>query len=185
MSINTTQGIPAIITAGDAISFTVNDPNYPAGTWTSILIFKNTLNAVLTFAGVQSGTSHQFDLTNTNTATLSVGRNLACIAFSDLTHRGTGDWQEVLILADPATAQTPSFAQAQVTLLQIVLAEFNATSAKSVNYNGQSFTRGSIAVYQNQLTQWRAELRQEKEQEKADRGLPTIGNRIPISFTTK
>lgn len=185
MSITTTQGIPPIITAGDAISFTVDDSQYPAGTWTSILIFKNALNAVLTFPGVQSGTSHQFDLTNANTATLSVGRNLACIVFSDSTHRETGDWQDILILADPATAQTPSYAQAQVTLLQAVLAEFNATSAMSVNFNGQSFTRGSIATYQNQLTQWRAELRQEKEQEKADRGLPVIGNRIPLSFTAK
>lgn len=182
MSIATTQGIPAIITAGDAITFTVDDTNYPAGDWTSILVFKNQLNAVTNFTGVQSGTSHLFTLTNAQTATLTAGRNLVAVMFSDGSHRETSEWSEVLVLADPATAQTPSFAQAQVTLLQTVITAFSTSSAITVNFNGQSFTRDNLKSYQDQLTQYRADLYKEKEQEKADRGLATIGNRIPVQF---
>lgn len=186
MSFSTTTGIPALFTIGDAATFQVSSADHPASEWsaTAILYVKDDLTgAVKSFNRTSvNGDFHVWALTNTNTGTLLAGRNLVCIAFSDGTHRAVSDWQETLILLDPIAAPIPSFAQAQVTLLRALIVTLNTTGATSVNFNGQSYTRATIAELQQQLTQWEAKLYQEKEQEKADRGLPTVGNRIPLQF---
>lgn len=185
MSFSTTTGIPALFTAGDAATFEVNDSVHPAGEWsaTAVIYFKDETGAIKNFNRTSvNGDLHVWALTNTNTGTLVAGRNLVCIAFSDGSHRAVSDWQETLILADPTAVAAASNAQTQVTLLRSLIQTLNTTGATSVNYNGQSFTRATVSELQQQLTQWEAKLYQEKEQEKADRGLAVIGNRIPVRF---
>lgn len=184
MSIATTQGIPRVITAGDAVTFEVNDSVHPASIWTaSTIYFKDETGAIKSFAHTSlSGDIHVFALTNANTLTLIAGTNLVCVGFSDGTNRAISDWQECLILADPTTAATPSFAAAQVALLKTVIASFNASSALTVNFNGQSFTRDNLKAYQDQLITWQAELYEEQEQAKVDRGISPIGNRVRTQF---
>lgn len=185
MSFATTQGIPALFTAGDAATFEINDSAHPASEWsaTSIIYFKDEAGAIKSFnRSSVSGDLHVFVLTNTHSGTLVAGRNLVCVAFSDGTHRAVSDWQEALVLADPTTAATPSFAEAQVTLLKTLIATVHASGTTSVNYNGQSFTRSSVGELESQLTQWQATVYKEREQAKADRGLPTVGNRVAAQF---
>jgi hypothetical protein len=171
MALIISQGIPPVLVAGDAVSFTVSDFNFPAPTWSAQVVFKDGANAVKLFSGTNSGSDHLFALSNANTATLTPGRNLACLVFSDGTNRKSSDWFEVEVFPDPAASQVPSYAQAQVTLLQTVIAKFNASGYASVNFSGQSFTRAALPEYQKQLTYW--EARWLREQKKADfaRGL--------------
>lgn len=184
MSFETTQGIPALFTAGDAATFEINDSVHPASEWstTAIIYFKDETGAIKNFNRTSvSGDIHVFALTGTNTGTLVAGRNLVCIAFSDGTHRQVSDWQETLVLADPTAVATPSFAQAQVTLLRALIVRLHTAGATSVNFNGQSFTLASANQLESLLTQWEATLLREKDQERADRGLATRG-RIALRF---
>lgn len=173
MSFSTTTGIPALFTIGDAATFQILDSDHPASDWTSILYFRDEAGAIKSFARSSvSGDYHVFVLTNANTATLIAGQNFVYLIFSDGTHRQTADYGDVTVLADPAAAGTPSFAQAQVTLLKTVIASFNTSSATTVNFNGQSFTRSSLNEYQSQLTLWEARVIQERKKARAARGLP-------------
>lgn len=183
MSVVTQQGIPAIITQGDVTSFIVSDPNYPQPDWSSTVKFKDAAGAVKSFTGVAYGSDHSFVLTNANTLTLVTGQNFVCVVFVDgSANRETSDWTLCTVLTDPTAASTPSYAQAQVTLLQTVMAQFNANGFKTVNFNGQSFTGESVVEYRAQLTYWQARVRFEQEQDKVNRGIKPIGNRIPLAF---
>lgn len=182
MSVVIQQGIPSTITQGDSVSFTVSDPLYPAGDWTSAVKFKNEAGAVLSFTGTQSGTDHLFVLSNAQTDTLVSGQNFVCVAFSDGTHRETSDWTTVTILDDPGADSAASYAQSQVTLLKTALASLAANPYTTVNFNGQSFTSSGTAEYQSQLTYWQARVRFERSQAKVDRGMKPDAQRVPLVF---
>lgn len=113
--------------------------------------------------------------------TLSAGENLASFVFSDGTHRATSDQQSVSILPDPTVAATPSFAQAQVTLLQTVVAAFSTSAHQTVSFNGQSFTKSNVTDYRNQLVYWQAIVIQENAKANALRGIPQNAQ-MPIAF---
>ncbi len=183
MSFSILPQLPSVVTAGDAVSFYVNDVSFPATAWTSTVYFRNDAGTVLSFArSTTSGNQHVFVLTNTNTGTLTTGRNLVSFAFSDGTHRQVSDWQEITVLADPTATITPTFAQAQVTLLQTVIATFNATLHDQVSFNGQSFHRASIMDYQKQLSYWQSRVNFERNQNNVAAGIPSDITRIPIEF---
>lgn len=181
MSFSVTQGIPATFIIGDAVSLQVTDADHPAASWTSTIYFKDETGTVLPFVRTStSGGDHIFAWTNADALTLVAGKNLVAIGFSDGTHRQVSDWQEVEVLADPTATETPSFAQAQVTLLKTVIAKFNATTHVMVQFNGQSFQRASIKDYRDQLVYWESRVRNEREQAKASRGLTVTQRRIPF-----
>lgn len=177
------SGIPATFTVGDAISFTVTDVKYPAGTWTAKIVFKEWNGAIQIFNGSASGTDHLFVLTNANTGKLIPGQNLVCLQFSDGTNRQSTDWTEVEVLADPAKTGSPSFAQQQVSLLQTVIAKLQQGKFQSVNFNGQSFTQASVPEYQKQLTYWEARLIQGRKKERGKRGIRDCSGVSP-AFTS-
>lgn len=171
MSLTVSRGLPSTLTVGDAASFLVTDPDFPATAWTSQIVFKDEAGAVKTFSGSASGGDHLFALTNVQAATLVAGPNRTCLIFSDGTNRQSRDYQSVTVLADPTTAETPTFAQAQVTLLRGGIAALNASANATVSFNGQSFTRASRQEYQTQLTYWEARVIRERELADAERGI--------------
>src|ERR1043166_7736576 len=153
MSLTVQSGIPSVFIAGDAVSFTVTDTDFPATLWSSQILFRSDPNAPpKTFDGTASGADHLFSLTNAQASTLVPGQTSVCILFSDGTNRQSTDRAEVTILPNPAIAAGKSFAQQQVDLLRAVIAKFNSSGRSSVNFNGQSFTTANIADYQRQLT---------------------------------
>lgn len=178
MSITVQDGIPKTLTVGDAVSFKIQDRNFPAPTWTSKVIFKDQSGGVKTFAGSASGSDHLFALTNAQAAKLVAGQNLVCLQFSDGTNRQSTDWAEIEVLPDPASSQSPSFAQQQVTLLQAVIQKLQGSKFQSVNFNGQSFTQNNLLDYQKQLTYWEARLIQERKRAAAKRGIQSCS---PVS----
>lgn len=171
MAVEVQEGVPSVITMGDAVSFTISNAEFPAGTWTSKCVFKDELGAVKSFDGVQSGTKHLFELSNTNTGTLVAGQNFVCLLFSDGSHRETREWGDINVLSDPAAADIPTFAQAQVTLIRSLLDSVHASGTTSVNFNGQSFTRSNINDLENQLVNWEAQVIRERQRAKERRGI--------------
>ena len=95
--------------------------------------------------------------------------------------RYTAKQGTINVLANLTATATPSFAQAQVTRLQTILAEFSATTKQSVSFNGQSFSRAAIKDYQEQLSFWQATVIRETAADNAARG-STTSNRITLSF---
>lgn len=182
MAVEIQDGVPNVFTAGDATSFTVEDSNFPAGDWTSIIVFKDEAGAVKPFPGTQSGTKHLFELTDANTATLVAGQNFVCLLFNDGTHRETRDWGYIVVLSDPAAADVPSYAQTQVTALQAAITTLQAGPYQTVNLNGQSFTQNSLPDFQRQLTFYRAEVIRENKKKLANRGIAARGTPIVPSF---
>lgn len=181
MSLTIQQGIPATLTQGDAVSFKVSNPDFPAPGWDAQVIFKIGMDTPIVFTASDLGLDHLFALTNAQTGTLKPGNNLVSFAYSDGTNRQSSDWQEVIVLSDPTQATEPSFAQKQVTLLQTVIASFNNTTHKEVNFNGQSFMRADVGDYQKQLTYWEARLVAEQVKEDSQHGI-SRGGRIPVQF---
>lgn len=184
MSLVVQVGVPSIITVGDAVSFTISDASFPAGTWTSQILFRDAAGKVTKFTGTQSGLLHLFTLTNANTGTLTPGQNRVGLVFSDGTNRQSGDWAVITALPNPTADSTPSFAARQVELLRKVIARFNGSSAIEVNFNGQSFRRDSMTEYQKQLSYWESRLIAEEEQAAVNLGLPVKGRRIPVAFVS-
>lgn len=182
MAVEIQSQIPNVFTAGDAASFTVTDSSFPAGTWTSKIVFKDEAGAVKSFDGTQSGTKHLFVLTNTNTGTLVAGQNFVCLLFSDGLNRETRDWGYVVVLPDPATADLPSYAQAQVTALQTAITTLQASPYQAVNLNGQSYTQNSLTEFQKQLTYWRAEVIRETKKKLSNRSLGPLGTPVQPKF---
>lgn len=172
MAISVQEGVPASLIQGDAASFKVSDSNFPAGTWTATIGFRDLTGAVVSFSGAQSGTSHLFTLSNGDTAKLKAGANVATLAFSDGTNRQSGAAQMVNVIPDPTAGTPESFSRKQVVLLQKVIQTFNSTTLKEVNFTGQSFVRADIDKYQAQLAEWERRVADEDQQTLTNAGVP-------------
>ena len=175
------SGIPSQFEAGDTVIFTENFPDYAVGTYTASLAMNNGVVAPTTVTATTSGTNFLFTITAAVSAAYTPGAYTFAIYATSGATRYTAKSGVINILPNLTATATPSFAQAQVTLLKTVLAEFNATTRQSVNFNGQSFSRASINEYQKQLTYYRAEVIRETAAANAARGV-TTGGRIALQF---
>ncbi len=118
-----------------------------------------------------SGQNFIFTFSATATAALPPGDYQYAIYVTDAgNERETALTGGIEILPNLAAAITPSFAQAQVTLLEGVLAAFNATDKQSVSLNGQSFARADIKTYQSQWSFWKSQTITEQHIAAARRG---------------
>jgi hypothetical protein len=172
VSFSTTGTLPIGLVAGTTyyiVNFTTNTFQVSATPGGSAINTSGTQSGIQ--SAIASGDDFLFTLTNANTATLLVGDNLVCVVFSDGTNREASDWREVEVLQNPLAADPVSYAQAQVTLLQSVITAFNTSSHNVVNFNGQSFTRGSVSEYQKQLTYYEARVMRENRAVEAQRGI--------------
>lgn len=181
MPVETTTGIPVQIESGNEYHFTVGYSSYPAGTWTAALVLSRPSGAPTSVAGTTSGTGFLFTLTSAVTAALAAGDWQATVYVTSSTQRTTAESQAVTVLPNAAATPTPSFAQAQVTLLQTVVAAFNATDKKVVDFQGQRFERFELESYQKQLTYWEARVIYEQKKLAMQRGNRNL-NRIQIVF---
>lgn len=183
-AVTTTAGIPAEIEAGNEYHFTVNYPDFPVGTWTAALVMVRGTGTPVSTAATTSGSDFLFTLTSTATAALGVsatGEYQFAVYVTSSSQRTTAETGIITVLPNLAVAQTPSFAQAQVTLLQTVLAAFNATDKREVDFNGQKFVRAGVNEYQKQLVYYQAAVIREQQAQKAQRGEQTDG-RVDVQF---
>jgi hypothetical protein len=183
-SVTTTQGVPSSIEAGDEYHFTTSYADYPVGTWTAALVLVQGTGTPSSTAATISGTNFLFTLTSAATAALGVagtGQYQFSIYVTASGQRATAETGLITLLPNLAVARTPSFAEAQVTLLQGVLAAFNATDKYKVDFNGQMFERARITDYQKQLVYYQAAVIREQQALKAQRGEHT-GGRVDAFF---
>lgn len=160
---STQTSIPVKFNVGDTVAFTESFTEYPASAgwtaklWLSLNGGTGTPSSV-TASTNADGKSFDFTITQTVSAALAPGE----YRYSEIVTNGTETHtpREGVIYALPnyTTAQTPTAAQAMVTLLMAVMQEFAGTTRTTVSFNGQSFTRASIKEYQEQLTYWQARV---------------------------
>lgn len=91
-------------------------------------------------------------------------------AVSDPTEKARGYDGLIEVLPNLTAQSTPTTAQAMVTLLKKVIAQFAATTKLTVNFNGQQFTRASVAEYQKQLVYWESRVIADQRRVNALRG---------------
>lgn len=179
-----TVGIPFEINAGDTTIFTEQFTCYSPDEWTMALwLYLLGGAAPISTAATTSGTSFLVTLTAAATASLPEGQyeyteQVTNIATPTLVY--TAKQGVVQVLPNYMIAQTPTFAQQQVTNLQTVLAEFNRTSRRSVNFAGQEFERALITDYQKQLVFYQAAVIREQAERNRLRG-----GRDPGRITTQ
>ena len=182
-SVTTTAGVPSSIEAGDEYHFTVNYPSFPVGTWTAVFVMAKGTGTPVSTAATTSGNDFLITLTSAVTAALGVagtGEYQWAMYVTSSSQRTTADTGLITVLPNLAVARTPSFSEAQVTLLQGVLASFNATDKMKVDFNGQMFERAHIVDYQKQLVYYQAAVIREQQPLKAQRGEHTGGRIDPF-----
>jgi hypothetical protein len=156
MPLAPTNGVPLQIEAGNSAAFLLSYGDFPPGSFTLTFIISQGSAAPISITATTSGTKFLVTLSTTVSATLTLG-NWSWITYATATGvRHTADSGTITVLPNLAAAITPSFAQAQVTRLETVLATFAGTDKREVDFQGQKFVRADIAVYKEQWAFWRA-----------------------------
>lgn len=162
MALSPTDGVPLQIEAGNSASFLLSYSDFSPSAYTLTFVVNSGTASPTSITATTSGTKFLVTISTTVSAALPLGV-VPWIAYASASGvRYTAGSGTITVLPNLAVAQTPSFAQAQVTRLETVLAEFTATSRKEVDFNGQKFVRADIGEYQKQYTYWKAIVAQEK-----------------------
>jgi hypothetical protein len=170
MAVTALTSIPCSIEAGNTVVIQMPLSGYLPTTWTAMLCLSLNGATPTIITATSSGNDFVFTLSAAATAALSIGDYSYAIYVTASSERTTAQTGTITITQNLAVAATPSFAKAQVTLLQTAIAALNTTTRTSVSLNGQSFTRASIAEYQRQLTYWEARVIRERREAAARRG---------------
>ena len=182
MSIPTNTGIPDSFNSGDTVLFTESFADYPNDTWTATLYLNAWNNTAATsVSATNSGTLFLFTLSATVTAAIASGTYEYAIVVSSGSQKATPKQGVISVLPNFAAAQSLTFAQQQVALLQIAIAALNATTNSSVSFNGQAYSKANLSDYQRQLVYWEARVIFERDKINAQRGNPPnhlIGTRF-------
>lgn len=177
-------GIPFEINAGDTAIWTECFTCWPNSAWTlKLWLYLLGGDAPFPTTATNSGTNFLLTLSSSVTSALPEGQyeyaeQVTNIA--DTTQVFTAKQGTLQVLPNYMIAQSPTFAQQQVTLLQSVIAEFNSTTRKSVNFAGQEFERALITDYQKQFVFWTSRVNAEQSARNRLRG-----GRDPGRITTQ
>jgi hypothetical protein len=173
MAVETLSGVPCHFESGNTIVFEEVFTDFPASSWAATFCLSKNGVSASPVTATESDDTFTFTLSATATAALTPGLYDFAIYVTSGSERATAKAGRLTISANLAASQTPSFAQAQVTLLQSVLAAFNATDKQSVSFNGQSFTRAGVMQYRQELVYWESRVIAERRAAARLRGEPT------------
>lgn len=180
MAFEALSSIPCEFESGNSVTITMPLPNVAPSEGAATLYLSLNGTAVANYAATESGNDFTFTISAVASAALAPGLYDYAIYFTytagERVSVGTG---QVAVLPNLATSQTPSFAQAQVTLLETALATLNATANASVSFNGQSYTRVSMNSLREQWTFWKSRVLQEQAAANARRGVNPQRNYAP------
>ncbi len=136
------------------------------------------------FTATVEGENFRITITATQSAALVPGYYewaMQVTNLSDATIIQTALQGTTLCLPNYMVPQTPTTAQAMVTLFEGVMREFAGTTRRSVNFAGQQFERASILDYQKELVYWQSRVLAEVAAINRARGGPDAG-RIHTRF---
>jgi hypothetical protein len=175
MAVETLSGVPCHFESGNTVIFEEDFPDFPATSWASTFCLSLNGTALAPVTATTDGATFIYTLADDVTAAFAAGTYDYAIYVTLSGERTTAKRGRVKVQPNLATSQTPTFAQAQVTLLQTALANLNTSDKQSVSFNGQSFTRAAIGQYREQLVYWQARVRHEQEQGRIEDKDSTIG----------
>lgn len=180
-AVETTAGVPSSIESGNEYHFTLHYPDFAPGTWTAAFVMVNGTGTPSSTAATTSGSNFLVTLTSAVTAALAPGDYQYAVYVTSSSQRATAETGLITILPNLAVARTPTFAEAQVTLLETVISTFSGTDKRMVDFNGQKFERADVSQYQQQLVYWQSRVIAEQQRLAAQRGEHT-GGRIDPQF---
>lgn len=180
---STPNGPPRTIEAGNYVQFTETLASYPSTSWTMQFVLVQPGGTPVVTAATVSGSSFLVTLAGGATANLTPGTYEWVEYVTNGGNRLTARNGTLTALPNLAVAQTPSFAAAQVTLLQGAIAALTAQPYAMVNFNGQEFEYAKLADYQKQLVTAQAAVIRENAAAAAARGARDPG-RIAIEFAS-
>lgn len=158
MAIETTDGVPVFLTAGDAASFRVSDSTFAAPDWSAQLVIHDSAGNVRTFDAADDGSGHLFTLSNANTLTLKPGAGKMSLIYSDGTHRQSAGFREIFIMGDPTKPGAKSTAQKIVDELEAAILKVSGSTNAAVSFNGHSYTKKDLGEMTRILTFWKARV---------------------------
>lgn len=171
MAFEALSSIPCEFESGNSVTITMPLPDVLPSEGAATLYLSLNGTAVVNFAATESGNDFTFTISAAASAALVPGVYDWAIYFvytgTQRISQGTG---RVRVTANVAANQTPSFAQAQVTLLETALATLNASANASVSFNGQSYTRATRKELQEQYTFWMSRVIAERRAAARARG---------------
>lgn len=170
MSIQTLTGIPQKFNAGDTVVFTENFADFPVGTWTAKLWLNLGTGTPVSITATTSGNDFLFTISAAASADISPGTYEYSFIVTSGSQQATPKTGIVSVLPNFATAQTPTYAQQQVSLLQTAIAALNTTTNSSVSFNGQSFSKANLGEYKSALVYWEARVLFEQDKLNTLRG---------------
>lgn len=148
--------VPYKFTAGDTVSFQINNQTYPASLYTAgFWLFAQNVDPD-NFAGVaQMDGSFIFSATPAATDTILPENYQAVIVYTSIAMPQTRNTViargSVWVLPDPTQQAAPSPAQATLTLLQNAMSQLAAGTIASATVNQQTWTKKNMAQLQQQI----------------------------------
>lgn len=171
MAFEALSSIPCEFESGNSVTITMPLPDVSPSEGAATLYLSLNGTAVTSFAATEGATDFTFTISAAASAALAPGVYDWAIYFvytgTQRISQGTG---KVRVTANLAASQTPSFAQAQVTLIETALATINASPNQSVSFNGQSYTRSTRKDLMDQYTFWKARVISEQRAAARARG---------------
>lgn len=159
---DTLAAIPCRFTQGEAVAWAETLTDYPVASYAVAYNFNaptTPLDGVQAFAIVGAET-----LTDTYTFTTPTSVKPGIYNWQKEITKTAGSVKRyvcagtITVCPSDSVVQTITTEAAQVTALQTVISEFATTSRSSVSFNGQSFSRASIAEYQKSLAYLQARV---------------------------
>lgn len=188
MSCQIPSCVPGTIDAGTTVIFQLLDVCHPANLWNGVIVFNaNTGAAPTSVSMTANGDGRQFNVTISATvsAAMAQGVTTAIPIFTKIADTSVieyGRAQTTRVLPSISAAAVPSQAQIMVNTLMAALAKLAGTTNQSVSFNGQSFSKGNLQIYRDQLVYWQARVIQEQEALTGARGGIVNDGRVQTEF---
>lgn len=175
-------GPPHTLIAGDNLTFSVRNPDYPSGSYALSFTLFNMLYPNESFAGAaQSDGSFLVVMTCPQTADVLPREYAGALVFTATGERKTVPTGAFWVIPDLTQNLNPSPNQVQLQNYEEVERKLSLGTNLSVSINGQVFTKKNIKEITNQIVWLQSRILKEKQQLNALLGQPTSG-RIVTEF---
>lgn len=153
--------IPDTITAGDSVAVTLTLADYAAPTWSASLAIAGASVLTEDSTDADDGTSHDFDLSGTETAALASGAYSWRVRVTDGTTTTTAQTGSLVVLPDLASlaeGDAVGYAEKMLPIVEAALMGIVEGEAKMMMIAGRQLMSLSTAELMKLRAQFRAEM---------------------------
>lgn len=184
MVFDTLAAIPDAVTSGEAVSWAETLTDYPGASYSVAYKFAGQTPQdgwqTFSLSGAESGTATYTFTTGTSIkpGVYQWERQITRTGDSVMRVDATGS---ITVRANLATAPTTTTAATMLAALETAITTLSTTVNQSVSFNGQSYTKASMADLLAQRTRLQAEVYREKQAIAALSGM-SDGRRVSVRF---